>query len=269
MIHSPIQTLFNYIPRIKRARGYRLYDDNGNRIIDLYQNNGHALLGHRAYKVTTVLKNVISKGIIFDLPSVYEYRLKKAVKELIPGINSICIAGSLEHGLKIISAILKTKITENDIYESLYENRPGKIALWRPFLKYNLDSIDTIIPVLPFSVAHSPVLICFKKKYQNLSEYNTPISPLILAGAIRAVYDLKKYVKPEWLKEDILKGSKKWKQKGIYIIPDMNKKEYTSVFKEFLKKGILLSPHFPGPSIFPAELSHGEFRKILRLLNQE
>ena len=35
------------IPPIRRARGYRLYDHRGRRYLDLWQNGGHSLLGHR------------------------------------------------------------------------------------------------------------------------------------------------------------------------------------------------------------------------------
>lgn len=261
-------SLYNEIPAIKCARGYRLYDEKGNRIIDLYQNNGHALLGHRAFKVTTVLKNVISKGLIFDLPSVYEYRLKKAVKQLIPGISSVFIAGSLDHGLKMISEILNTQVTEHEVIDPLVETKKSKIIIWRPFAGNNIDSVPVIIPVLPFSIAGAPVIICFKKGYNTVFKYKTNISPLILAGVVRAVYNLAHYNKPEWLTDDILKGAEKWEQKGIYILARMKEKEYRSVFKKFLKNGILLSPHFPGPSIFPAELSHGELQKILQLLRE-
>lgn len=265
-----IQThpLYNHIPVIKRAREYRLYDEKGNRIIDFYQNNGHALLGHRAFKVTGVLKNVISKGIIFDLPSVYAYRLKKAVKQLIPGTKSVCLTGSLDHGLEIISQTLKTRVTESDIFDPLLTNKKGRIALWRPFTRDNFDSVPVIIPVLPFSLAGSPVIVCFKEESNNSYKNTTMISPLILAGTVRAVYDLKSYKKPEWLGEDLLKDVKEWEQKGIYIIARMKEDKYYSVFKNFLKQGILLSPHFPGPSIFPAELSHGELQKIFQLFRK-
>ncbi|MBN2531437.1 MAG: aminotransferase class III-fold pyridoxal phosphate-dependent enzyme [Spirochaetales bacterium] len=259
--------LYHHIPVIKRARGYRLYDKNGNRIIDLYQNNGHALLGHRASRLTSVLKNIISKGLIFDVPSIYTYRLKKAVKQLVPGTGTVCLAGSLDHGLKIISDALKVRATVDDIVDPLWGKKKGRITVWRPFTRDDPDSVPVIIPVLPFSIAGAPVIICLKKEYKNPPEHTTMISPFILAGSVRAVYDLGYYRKPDWLKDDILKGAKKWEQKGIYIIARMKEEEYQSAFKDFLKAGVLLSPHYPGPSIFPAELSHGELQKILHLFH--
>jgi len=57
------------LPVIRRARGYRLYGQDGRRYLDLWQGGGRALLGHRPARVTTVLKNVISTGLVTDLPS--------------------------------------------------------------------------------------------------------------------------------------------------------------------------------------------------------
>ena len=45
------------IPRIRRARGYRLYDHHGRRYLDLWQNGGRSLLGHRPARQTTLLKD--------------------------------------------------------------------------------------------------------------------------------------------------------------------------------------------------------------------
>ncbi len=68
----------NPLPLFRRARGYRLYDHSGQRYLDLYQGNGSGLLGHRAFRITTELKDVISRGLISDLPSVYLRRMEKA-----------------------------------------------------------------------------------------------------------------------------------------------------------------------------------------------
>lgn len=260
---------YSSIPVIKRARGYRLYDMRGKRIIDLYQQNGHAILGHRAFSLTTLLKNIISKGLIFDLPSIYTHRLKKAVKAMIPGVHTVCIAGSLDQGLRLLSEALGYSVALSDICDPVIGNTMGPIALWRPFagdIPQNAHA-QILLPVLPFSAGGAPVVICLNNKKIMIDDnLFPPLSPFILAGTIRALYDLKKYKKPEWLNEDMLSGAGKWEQQGIYLIPKMNEEEYKGVFEEFLAHGILLSPCYPCPSIFPGELSEGELKKVLRLL---
>ncbi|MCW8965657.1 MAG: hypothetical protein OQK82_03085 [Candidatus Pacearchaeota archaeon] len=268
MIQGITNSLYKFIPVIKRARGYRLYDNNGKRYIDLYQQNGHALLGHRAFSLTTILKNIISKGLIFDLPSIYASRLIKAVKELIPGIQSVFIAGSIEQGLKSLSAIGEMSLSQHDIYDPFLENKRGKIAVWRPFSGITYEDEQILLPILPFSMGGSPIVICFRKKLMNLESVPL-LSPFILAGTVRAVYDLNKYIFPEWFNNNLLKNTGKWDQRGLYIIPKMEEKEYEVEFKRFLSKGVLLSPHYPQPSILPAELSSGELQNLLQLFNRE
>ena len=271
-IHAPDGTpgLFSSVPLIKRARGYRLYDIKGKRIIDMYQQNGHGILGHRPFSLTTVLKNTLSRGIIFDLPSIYTHRFKKAVKSTIPGIHTVLVTHSLEFGLDSLSTILGFKMTKADIQDPLTDPCTGPVAFWRPFLedqpiqKWNPQ---VLIPILPFSAGGAPVTICFIEKSMQVDENSfPPVSPVLLSGAVRSLYDLKKYKKPSWCTGDLLKGIKKWKQRGIYIIPCMEKEEYQSIFSKFLDHGVLLSPYYPCPSIFPGELSEGELQKVLHLL---
>jgi len=72
------------MPLIRRARGYRLYDHRGRRYLDLWQNGGRSLLGHRPAGQTTLLKNLLSKGLAADLPSPYTGRLERALAALLP-----------------------------------------------------------------------------------------------------------------------------------------------------------------------------------------
>lgn len=260
--------LASLIPKIKRARGYRLYDYQGNRYLDLFQCGGNAVLGHRAFKLNPVLKNVISKGLVFNLPSIYEYRLKKAISNLFPAFDSVIIVSTLYSGLKAISGYLKKKVNLKDIEDPVITNRIGKIVYWRPFIQMNWDKAEILIPVIPFSMAGSPFIICFKKAFSWTDPYINNISAVLLAGAARSVYDLKKYTTAEWYKEDLLAGCKSWIQKGIYIKHKMNYQTYKDAFIKFMDHGILLSPIENNPSILPAEASLGEFKKMIGLFKQ-
>gem|GEM_PF-134293 len=77
------------LPPIRRAREFYLYDHRGRRYLDLAQNGGRAILGHRPNRLSTRLKNVLSSGLLAELPSVYGPRLERAVARLIGGPCSV------------------------------------------------------------------------------------------------------------------------------------------------------------------------------------
>ncbi|MBN1699423.1 MAG: hypothetical protein JW881_18020 [Spirochaetales bacterium] len=259
------ENLFQALPLVKRARAYRLYDTKGNRYLDFYQNGGYALLGHRAYRLVPVMKNVMSRGLVFDMKSVYKNRLIRALRTLVPGYHCAGIAPSQDAACLIISRLMNRVIKPADIVDPLLSGRNGRISYWRPFCDLHDRTPDVFIPVLPFSIAGAPVVILWKGKGKTFFPDETPISPMILAGMLRAYYDLKKYKIPGWLKEDLFPASVSWKQKGIYIVAGFKRETYTWVFNRFLDEGILLNPVFPGPNIFPAELTPGELKKAIKL----
>src|SRR6056297_3731235 len=76
------------IPPVRRARGYYLYSYEGKRILDFYQNKGAAVLGHRPKNLSLHIKNLISKGLWADYPSVESARLLKKLHEVFPNFKS-------------------------------------------------------------------------------------------------------------------------------------------------------------------------------------
>ncbi len=263
-----MNTPFHSMPLFKRGRGYRLYDYKGNTYLDFYQNGGHALLGHGGKRITTVIKNVISKGILTDLPSIYTGRLEKLLVQTFCGFLSVRIVYSMERALELASIYLGRKVKSSEAYDPALTTQGGKdaeISYWRPLIPGEARETEVLIPILPFSMGHTPQAVCFRKSPPPDFPKSDPISPVILAGALRSLYNLKKHRMPAWFREDLLKGCPAWIQRGIYIVPDFGPEAYRKVFTGFLKGGLILSPHYPGPSIFPAELSEGEFKKMIKL----
>lgn len=264
------------LPPISRARAYRLYDYRGNRIIDMYQNNGHALLGHRSDKLTTVMKNVISRGLIFDMPSIYSKRLEKLVSGLFQDFNSIRIYSSINYALEAASAYLGESIDIDRIYDPAVQQQTEitdipSLTYWRPFLapacEKQIFKARLLIPVLPFSIGGGPQILCFREKIEEAFMPSSVIAPFLLAGIIRSIADIKKYRKPEWNLEQYIDKSQ-WNINTIYISAKFNKNQYNRVFQHFLSHNVLLSPVYPGPSILPAELSLNEIKKIQHLFKK-
>jgi hypothetical protein len=265
-----LQDLISLMPAVKRARAYRLYDYKGRRYLDLYQNNGHAILGHRANRVTGVIKQVMEKGLIFDLNSIYEKRVIKALSVLFPHYKSFRLYNSKTRALDVLSLYFKKKIDLKDIADPVLTDNTAalkQISLWRPFLSVKIRP-QVLLPVLPFQVAEAPIVVGFKKKLDPHLLLSDIISPMLLAGLTRSIYDLIKYELPLWLKDDIVENNCSWKQKGVYVIPLFEKERYIAVFREFLHNGYLLNPYFPAPSILPASVSEGELKKMIKLFKQ-
>jgi hypothetical protein len=252
------------MPVIRRARGYRLYDFRGNRYLDLYQQGGGSLLGHRVSRQNNLLKDVISRGLAGDLPSVYQRRLEKALLARFPGYGGVRIAASFEAALELASRYLGRRLAAGEIRDPLIAPG-GEAAFWRPLLPDPDDSAEAevLFPLLPFSMAGAPACVCFKRPLPADFPVPPPLSPLILAGALRALYDLAGYDPAPWFRPDLLASCPGWTQTGIYLLCRRPQAEYEQIFREFLNAGLLLSPRYPGPSILPAEASPGEVKKML------
>jgi len=265
-----VSELLHAIPPIKRARAYYLYDFKGKRYLDLWQQDGRALLGHRPSGLTRVIKQVCSKGLITDLPAIYIKRLEKLLKQLLPQYKTVRAVYCMHRALELASLYLKKNIEVSMLRDPLINSRSGAkepIAYWRPFCDMP-GRAEVVLPILPLIVSGAPVIICFKRKLPADFPLSDIISPLLLAGLIRSGYDLLQYQTAEWYNEELLKHAPGWKQQGIYITAQFEKSLYAHVFHAFLKQGFVLSPDYPGPSILPRELSEGELKKMLKLFHE-
>ena len=260
------------MPLVKRARGYRLYDTRGRRYLDLYQNGGRALLGHRGQRVTKTLKNVIAAGLIGDLPSVYLGRMLKALKTLFPGFVSFRVAASYEAAMQMVSDYVGSRVGVEDVYDPAIcterqQDDAPRVALWRPFLEDGCyDTCDAVIPVLPFAMGGAPVAVCFRQDCSDVVPVSDPVSPVLLAGSLRSISDMRSHQCLPWHSDPRLDHLGGWSRRGIYLVSALPFDRYAEVFVGSLRQGVLLSPCFPGPSILPAEASPGEIGKLVELL---
>ncbi len=272
--------LLSSIPPIKRARGFRLYDYRGNRYLDCYRDGGHSILGHREGELNKVLKNVISKGLVVELPSIYVNRCRNALRELFAGYHFL-ITGGLESAIRGISQLFRGSGTKRLVIfdpllgrvlykhsiEGLQEDL--RLLLWRPFTDKTLYSNkDVLIPILPFSVSDSPFVVCFPFEVDlSLTVEDGIVSPMLLAGFARAIYDLIKTPYPGWVEDRFPLEFPLWKRSGPYMIYRGDGDSYESVFINALDNGIVLPPSIGEPAILPFEISDGEYKKLLRFFS--
>ncbi len=250
-------------PEIKRSRDYYLYDFSGNRYLDLYQNGGRAIMGHKPQGLSTVLKNTISKGLLSEYPGVYYKRLLKILKIFFPEYEEYRVFSSMDKVVMVLSDYLQRSVTSiPDPVVTDSENQ--NISLWRPFLKPSKGKKpDILVPVLPFPLGGTPGLVCLKKT--SGAEKIPPsdvVSPFMLAGIIKSLNILLKfkniYTEEIWCRFN----SSLWDRKGPYLIMRCNREEYGDIFDRFKRRKILLSPFFPGPSIVPLIFSEGDIKFI-------
>jgi hypothetical protein len=277
--------LLRLVPQVLRARGWRLYTENG-RFVDLWQYGGRAILGHNPPNMLRAFKNNGERGLFAPHPHFAGERLYKALSALLPGF-------SFRLYTQEAAALLLQKIP------------PDKTAVWRPFLNDPaVRAAPVLLPVLPCAFPGVPAVFAVNTtaltanpaalvtspaesaEKTALPEFppSQLISPVALAAAVRSVYDL--IARPErgtpcFPKIDrAVKKSAVWKRQGIYLtfadgenaagknpgngdVPE----SYTALFRHFLENGFLLPPSPEDPLILPGELSPGEEAKLAAVLS--
>ena len=279
----------NKIPEINRARGYFLYTAHGKRYLDMALDGGRLIMGHRQKGYGQALKNAIDKGILPSFPSPYAHRLKQAVRALFGAGCHVYLFKSEEHAKAVLTGqgleyTLWRPLTFNTDTASSVTNACDPItdpinykpsgnmdtqkSSATPKSRLPLISDLPVIPVLPVPVAFAPGVVVSKSEL-NLAE--EPVSPVILAGAVRAVYNLKAFLAEvdysAWEKAGIAEACKrKWRVELPYLYPLCERNQYPAVWDAFFEAGIILSFDYDTPSILPPELSDGNRKKLLKLL---
>jgi len=258
-------SLLKTVPAVLRARGFRLYTQDGKRLIDLWLNGGAAVLGHTPPNLLRELKNTASRGLYAPFPHFTESRFIKALSKILPGRSFRLYAAPPPE----LTALFNT----------------GKAALWRPFNDpaspfAAAENAPLLVPVLPGIQLwrdNLPLGLCVIAAESENQLANLPagdiLPPVLLAVATRGVYDLlasQNRAKPNFPRvAKVLQSGKTWRQQGIYLYPKEKPapETWSALFKKFLEAGFLLPPTPSHPLILPGELSAGEEAKLAAVLS--
>jgi hypothetical protein len=249
------------LPHVKRARDYYLYCTDGKRYLDLFQNNGRAVLGHRPERLSTTLKNEISKGVYADYPSVYERRVVKAIGSLLPEYPVVKIFSNFDRALCILN------ILEKDLHDPVtasdFEARPA--AFWRPFIPRQEANCNVLFPVLPFPGSNIPQIVCFKETENSSLPESDIVSPILLAALIRCIADIRLFSKK--IESAVWKPFEggPWRRTGPYLVFTYSPDVYGRVFDTYLEHGFLIAPGHRAPTIAPSIYSEGELKKYKKI----
>jgi len=258
-------SLLNMVPTVLRARDFRLYTKAG-RLVDLWQNNGAAILGHTPPSLLKELKNTASRGLYAPFPHFLETRYHKALSRIFPD-RVFHLYAAPPPGL-----------------ETLVAN--GSAALWRPFADSASplgvpESPPILIPIVPGIQTWRdglPQGLCVlaTKKDAAIGADGDFLPPVLLAVAIRGIYDLisvaQARANPDYPRiAKALKNNEEqnfWQRSGIYLTPRQkpSQKDWAELFLRFLENGFLLPPLPSQPLILPDILSPGEEAKLASLL---
>ncbi|MDR0707027.1 MAG: hypothetical protein LBF60_04005 [Treponema sp.] len=285
------QAPLDRLPRITRARGFRLYGANEKRYVDLWQAGGAAILGHNPPGVLRELKNTAERGLFAPLPTHVEGRFFKALATLLP-CHSFYIYAD-EHSLHRAVSGAGFSGTDHSI-RSIFdpalggehtEAREKAVSLWRPFLPVeDVPSCPLLAPVLPWHLA--PKTLAVRNGAFPFETARPPasdaVSPVILAAAARAVYDLLAEIGAASAGARTARlasrfpvlaqafASSAWRRKGVYFHygESLDAGGYSALFQRFLEAGFLLPPAQDQPAILPAVLSSGEEAKLAALVKE-
>jgi hypothetical protein len=272
------------VPRIRRARGFRLYDAAGRRFLDLWQAGGEAILGHRPVRAGAALKASLDRGLAAPLPTAWEPRLLAALAARFPAYRSFRLYATRERALQAASLVLGTAVAEADVADpGLGTRGAGQVGLWRPYLGAASDihvsaalgrpcpgeepAWEVLLPVLPFTLGGSPAAACFRDVLPADAAPSDTVPGAAAVAALRGLAALERARPVDPFGRRDLDGAPGWERRGPYLAPVFAAGDYPEVFRAFLARGVLLSPFYPGPSILPGEASEGERRLLLSLFH--
>jgi hypothetical protein len=282
----------NLLPVVLRARDFRLYTQGGGRLVDLWQAGGRSILGHNPAGVLRELKNSANRGLFSPLPQPLKRRLVKALSRLIPRRNFRFYTERVALDRALEAAGFPQAESFPDPVFDPPAGTPGP-CLWRPFLEPVPEEetgtpFPLLVPVLPWPLALW--VLALEPALEDRFAPSQPISPVLLAAAVRAVYDLiaagpgggrpvyprinhALYGTPRELKNP-------WRCRGPYLVyaplqipsygdqqdPKVQAPSWETLFRNFLREGFLIPPEPTEPLILPGILSPGEEAKLAALL---
>lgn len=247
----------NKIPRIKRARGVYLYDEKGNRYLDLYLDGGRAFCGHRPNGLSNTIKNAVSRGIFAPYPSVYEERLFKVLKQGFPRYSHQGVYRSLE-------SFIKDYGKEISFADPAKGDSDTKIMRWRPGLPLP-EKNELLLIILPYPGVDAVAVLSKEKPLPN----SHLLSPVLSAGLVRSWFDLQEVLgnldQEQWT---VLDKTGHWKRRGPYLEPLCSREEYDNLFALYLEADIVISPDYDCPSLCIAPVKEGSLKKLYRILGE-
>lgn len=284
------------LPQVRRVRGYRLYLNDGRRMVDLWQQGGNAILGHTPPGILLSLKNNASRGLFSPFPSIWERRFAKALGRLHPMFPGVRFYPDKEAAQDALNRSGLGSYPLASLKDPAFGDRDEnvQVILWRPWIGVapnqasprdpvpNAQNSQTgescytgavvLVPVIPLPFPGLPVAFLLHPALERTFPISSTCSPLILAAATRALDDLlaelpkREHARFRRVDSVLLACNGYWKRTGDYLAWYGEVGTYRQLWSRFLAGGFLLPPTPDLPLILPGELSEGEESALATLL---
>lgn len=96
-VNSPVRAFRNVEGDpffVQRARGCRLWDVDGNEMIDYVGTWGPAILGHAPSAVIDAVSHAAKEGISFGIPNHHEVEIARMIRDLVPSVDKVRMVNS-------------------------------------------------------------------------------------------------------------------------------------------------------------------------------
>ena len=258
--------------RIKRAQGYRLYDERGRRYLDLYQDRGFAMWGHRPEGVLQALKSSASRGLWASYPGRWTGRPEQLLRRLFPFVKEVVFFSSLRGAMDYAAGYfgLAPRLLDTPLEMHGSAEAEG-LLYWRPFALSAEQERKLahggygpcFVPHIAFPGSLLPVPLCI------LEELPESRIPRLLTSPVLNLLTVKALAATEAaLKEGAVEGWSDFDfsaalRRGPYMKFLLSPEEYRKLWQEMLEKGILLPPVSGTPAIIPRTFSFGEVAPLI------
>ncbi len=276
------------LPSVRRARGYRLYLENGRRMVDLWQLGGRAALGHSPSGFLLALKNTAARGLTGPFQGRESRALMGALNRLVSTFHRgvSCVRWYADEG-RAESVLLQCGYADAPPFFAEARRYPdpgadreeGSLRTWRPWsetddLVWNCANRASsglppaVIPILPCPLVSAPTVLVFLGTEPLGLPPSDIHSPMELSALACVCDELRSsLIVHSTLDFAFLDGAlpRGWTRRGRYLFanPPLGEAAYGALRSHFFAAGFLVPPSPADPFILPLELSTGERTSLL------
>lgn len=134
-VNSPVRA-FRSVERsypifIKKAKGNRLWDEDGNEYIDYLGSWGPMILGHNNEKVLSAVKESLEDGSSFGLPTSMEVELAELIVKSVPSIDMVRLTTSGTEATMAAVRVARAYTKKNKIlkFEGCYHGHSDSLLV--------------------------------------------------------------------------------------------------------------------------------------------
>ena len=249
------QELYARYGFVTRARGCFLYTHKGQRLTDMFQENGKAILGWDSGNAGTFFKNMMNKGLTGSFICEDKPRIDKSVSELVGKECRVFFYNNKTDSVKAAVAL-----------------GAKNIVSYKPWNKEQEDLAvaDAVIIVPPFAWGEEIVILAVVSTSSTTTEVPEPVEGLTIPFALqsaltRSIYNLIAELplrsEKDWFIYDTILA-KYWERKGPYLYPRITENKYDAFVKHCLDCSIVINTSYNEPSIVPFGADKGVFTKL-------